>query len=92
MNAFLQLQDQDLRAFAAERQHSVRQRVERSLRSAEYVASIIELFGPVMADTLNVMSGGKPLPEDDYLALHESEDDDPYGHPPPGPGRPDAAP
>ena len=86
MNAFLQLQDQDLQAFASERQHSVRQRVERNLRSAEYVASIIELFGPVMADTLNVLSGGDRLPEDDYLTLHEAADDDPYGHPPPGPG------
>lgn len=85
MNAFLQLQDQDLQSFSTERQHSIRQRVERSLRSAEHLASIIELFGPVLADTLNVMSGGDTLREMEYLSLQESGDDDPFGQPPPGP-------
>ena len=66
MNNFLALRDQDIASFTGERETAVRTRVEKDLRTAEFVASIIELFGPVMADTLNVMSGGEPrLDEDD---------------------------
>jgi hypothetical protein len=61
MNSFLALREQDLAAFDEERRTRVRQRVERELHSAEFVASIVELFGPVAADTLNVMSGGQTL-------------------------------
>ena len=77
MNSFLALREQDIASFAGEREAVVRERVERDLRTAELVASIVELFGPVMADTLNVMGGGDPL-----LDLH---DDDPFGEEPPGP-------
>ncbi|MBB4079606.1 hypothetical protein GGR28_002231 [Lewinella aquimaris] len=87
MNSFLALQEQELTAFTEARQVRVRQRVERELKSAEFIGSLIELFGPVMADTVNVLGGGDPLVQDEtYLLLQESEDDDPYGSPPPGPG------
>ena len=77
MNSFLALRDDDIAAFTGEREAIVRERVERDLRTAELVASIVELFGPVMADTLNVMGGGDPV-----LDL---QDDDPFGEEPPGP-------
>ncbi|MGB3801705.1 MAG: hypothetical protein WA952_17945 [Lewinella sp.] len=78
MNNFLALRDQDLAAFTGERQVTVRRRVERELRTAELIASVVELFGPVMADTLNVMGGGDPIVD--------LEDDDPFGEDPPSPG------
>ena len=76
MNSFLALRDYDIASFTGEREAVVRERVERDLRTAELVASIVELFGPVMADTLNVMGGGEPI-----LDL----DDDPFGEEPRGP-------
>ena len=89
MNAFLLLQDRDLAAFTPERSAAVRERVEKRLRTAEFVGSVIELFGPLLADTLNVMSGGDPFLEEEHLlTLQEGEDNDPYGQPPrlsPGP-------
>ena len=86
MNAFLSLRDEDLAAFTEERSTVVRERVEGSLRSAEHIGSIIELFGPLMADTLSVMNGGDSLLEDEhYLTLQEGNDNDPYGAPPRGP-------
>ncbi|MCP9236953.1 hypothetical protein [Lewinella sp. JB7] len=89
MNAFQALQEQELTVFTEERRIKVRQRVERELRGAEFIGRLIELFGPVMADTVNVMSGGDPLVQDEtYLMLQEAEDDDPYGDPPAGPATP----
>lgn len=89
MNAFLQLREQDLAAFTPERSTAVRQRVERELKTAEHLANIVELFGPLMADTLNVMSGGEPTTEPKeqvpYLSFQDTAaDDDPFG---PGPSR-----
>ncbi|WP_116106324.1 hypothetical protein [Lewinella sp. IMCC34191] len=78
MNNFLALRDEDLAAFTGERQATVRKRVERELRTAELIASVVELFGPVLADTLNVMGGGDPI--------LELDDDDPFGEEPSGPG------
>ncbi|CAH0998717.1 hypothetical protein LEM8419_00063 [Neolewinella maritima] len=87
MNAFLLLQEQDVADFRGTRSRAVRQRVEGNLRSAEFVGSLIELFGPRLADTLSVLSGGTPsLVDEQYLRLREGEDDDPYGQPPRGPG------
>ena len=86
MNAFLLLQDEDLAAFTEERSTAVRERVEGSLRSAEHIGSIIELFGPLLADTLSVLGGGDPLlKEEHYLTLEDRDDNDPYGVPPRGP-------
>ncbi|NJB86882.1 hypothetical protein GGR26_002659 [Lewinella marina] len=83
MNSFLALQDQDLAAFNGERRAGVRKRVERELRTAEFIASIVELFGPVMADTLSALSGGQGIGADEtYRTFSASEDDDPLGEPP----------
>lgn len=81
MNNFLALREEDLAAFAGERQRVVRKRVERELRTAEFIASMVELFGPVMADTLNVLGGGDPL-----LVVTGGEDQDPFGDEDPAPG------
>jgi hypothetical protein len=88
MNSFLALQAQDLAAFDEPRRRAVRERVERELKAAEFVGTVIELFGPVMFDTLNVLGGGKPRREEPELAtFREGEDNDPYGGPAfPGPG------
>lgn len=59
MNAFLLLREEDLAAFTPERSAAVRERVEQQLRTAELLGSIVELFGPRLADTLTVMSGGE---------------------------------
>lgn len=77
MNNFLALREHDLASFTGERKAVVRRRVERELRTAEFIASIVELFGPVMADTLNVMGGGE--------SLLTNEDDDFDEGPSPGP-------
>ncbi|THH37717.1 hypothetical protein [Neolewinella litorea] len=83
MNSFLALRDQDLAAFTGERRTGIRKRVERELRTAEFIASIVELFGPVMADTVSVLSGGHSMQaEESYRTFSESEDDDPFGEPP----------
>ena len=73
MNNFLALREEDLAAFAGERELVVRKRVERELRTAELIASMVELFGPVLADTLNVMGGGDPL------LVVSDEEEDPFG-------------
>ncbi|PPK87703.1 hypothetical protein CLV84_0653 [Neolewinella xylanilytica] len=78
MNNFLALRDEDIASFTGERQAVVRRKVERELRTAEFIASVVELFGPVMADTLNVMGGGEPMVDLD--------DDDPFNDEPLGPG------
>ena len=80
MNNFLALREEDLAAFAGERQRVVRKRVERELRTAEFIASMVELFGPVMADTLNVLGGGDPL------LVVSGNDDDPFGEEDTAPG------
>ncbi len=86
MNSFLALRDYDLTAFTPERRVRVQREVERDLRTAELIASIVQLFGPVMADTLNVMGGGDSLMNKaDYLTIRETEDDDPFGAAPGGP-------
>lgn len=88
MNAFLQLREQDLTAFSEQRSEVVRERVERSLHRAELAASIIELFGPVLADTLTVLSGAtvEELAAAGHLPGGASRtqagpapDDEPYG-------------
>lgn len=96
MNNFLALRQADIADFSQNRQEVVRQRVETRLRSAEFIGNLIELFGPVMADTLTVMGGGQPVDErESYLTIEgEADDDFPYGGedddtpegPPPGPG------
>ncbi len=84
MNSFLALRDQELTQFTGERRQKVRHRVERNLHTAEFIASVVELFGPVLADTMNVLGGGHSMLEGEKLRiLSETEDDDPYG---PGPG------
>ncbi len=87
MNSFLALQEQDLTAFNPEHRLRVRREVQRNLRTAEFLASVVQLFGPVMADTLSVMGGGDSLlQKEDYLTLRETEPDgDPFGAGPGGP-------
>ena len=80
MNNFLALREEDLATFAGERQRVVRKRVERELRTAEFIASLVELFGPVMADTLNVLGGGDPL------LVVSDQDEDPFGETDSAPG------
>lgn len=60
MNAFLLLREEDLAAFTPERRVAVRERVEQQLQTAELVGNLIELFGPMLADTLTALSGGDP--------------------------------
>ena len=89
MNSFLALREQELAAFTGERRSAVRHRVERNLQTAEFIASIVELFGPVMADTINVMGGGHGgLDTEGYRTFEAGDDDDPYGPPPAGPAAP----
>ncbi len=87
MNPFLALREQDLTSFSPQHRARVRQEVRRSLRTAELIASIVQLFGPVMADTLSVMGGGDSFLEEDYLTVRETTepDGDPFGAAPGGP-------
>ena len=88
MNAFLQLREQELTAFDEQRREVVRERVTRNLHRAELAASIIELFGPVLADTLTVLGGATvgelagtaQLPSGSPRSLSTpGDDDEPYG-------------
>ena len=89
MNSFLALRNEELTAFSGERRQTVRRRVERNLRTAEFIASVVELFGPVMADTVNVLGGGQSMLEGESLRTYsETDDDDPFGAPPAGPRGP----
>lgn len=85
------LREEDMAAFDEGRRLVVRERVEKSLKTAEFVAGVIELFGPVMADTLTVLVGGEARHTDadeaNYLTLRDvagDDDDEAYG-----PGHPD---
>ncbi|WP_116125556.1 hypothetical protein [Lewinella sp. IMCC34183] len=90
MNSFLALRDQDLDAFTGERRRAVRSRVERNLRTAEFIGSLVELFGPVVGNTLSVLGGGQAAYDGEPVlrTLTQVDDDDPFGSPPAGPTGP----
>lgn len=74
MNAFILLREEEQAAFTEERRAVVRRRVERELRTAEFVAGMFEMFGPVFADTLSVLGGSEEKP------LLSEEDETPDTH------------
>ena len=86
MNPFLALRDEELTVFDEDRRLVVRRRVERELRSAEFITSMVELFGPVLADTLTVLGGGEAAEREpdapDYFTVPDDDDGDepaPFG-------------
>ena len=83
MSNFLQLQDEEMKLFVAERQDRVRSRVEDRLRTYELLGDVAELFFPKLADTVTVMLGGEVSePDSDYLTVEEggwAGDDPPTG-------------
>lgn len=85
MNAFLALREEDLRTFDEARQLIVRERVESSLKAAEFLGNVVELFGPKLANTLTIMAGGEvkteKTDEDGYPKGNDIADDgdEPYG-------------
>lgn len=88
MNGFLQIQEEEVTHFVANRQDQVRQRVESRVSTYELLGNVAELFFPKLADTLSVMLGGEVGdPETEYLTIEEGgwAGDDP----PAGPGTQD---
>ena len=79
----------EVRAFVEERQDRVRHRVESRLRTLEFWGDVLELFVPVMADTVTSLTGGEPIaPDVSYLTILEGErqdNDEDSDTPPPGP-------
>lgn len=85
MENFLQLRDEEMRLFVAEKQDGVREVVYSRLRTYELWGDVIELFFPKLADTFSVMLGGDIVdPDTEYLTVEEGgwADDEP----PAGPG------
>ncbi len=83
MNSFLALREQEVRAFVSERQDRVRDRVESRLRTIQFWGDVVELFVPVMADTVTSLAGGEPIdPSPDYFTILEGErESEPGGGP-----------
>ncbi|MBC6996167.1 hypothetical protein QWY85_05060 [Neolewinella lacunae] len=90
MNSFLQLQDQDIQLFVSERQEKVREVVESRVKATHYIADIVELFFPRLADTLTVTLGGEAIePNPEYFTIRDAEDqstNSPSKDKPAGPG------
>ncbi len=90
MKSFLQLQDQDIQLFVSKRQEKVREVVESRVKASHYIADIVELFFPRLADTLAVTLGGEAIePDPEYLTIGDGEDQStisPKKDKPAGPG------
>lgn len=85
MENFLQLRDEEMSLFVADKQDKVRDKVYSRLRTFELWGDIAELFLPKLADTFSVMLGGDVSdPDTEYLTIEEGGwvDD----APPAGPG------
>ena len=74
MNSFLALREQEVKTFVDERQDRVRARVESRLRTLQFWGDVVELFVPMMADTVTSLTGGEPTdPAPDYFTILEGE-------------------
>lgn len=74
MNAFLALRDMEVQNFVDDRQDRVRANVEGRLRTIQFWGDVIELFVPMMADTVTSLTGGEPIePEPDYFTILDGE-------------------
>lgn len=51
----------EIAEFEEQRLDVVRAKVEKRLRTSEFVGSVLELFFPKLADTLTVMMGGEAI-------------------------------
>lgn len=90
MNSFLQLQEEEINTFVKVHQDAVRQKVESRLSTYHFLGDVMELFFPMVADTITVMAGGDVSYLDtDYLTIEEGgyiNDDKNDPTLPPGPG------
>lgn len=72
MNSFKLLEDEDgLRLFQPERKERIRDKVQGRLETMRFLGTILEMYVPVMADTVTNLTGGEgrslyadELPED----------------------------
>lgn len=58
MNSFKELQNNQIKLFAEARQKRVYERVHHSLGSLRFLSTIVEMYVPVMADTVVSLVGG----------------------------------
>lgn len=83
MENFLQLRDEEMGLFVANKQDDVREEVYSRLRTYELWGDIAELFFPKLADTFSVLLGGDVIePDTEYLTVEEGGwvgDDPPAG-------------
>lgn len=71
-NSFLQLRSLEIAEFEEERLDRVRAKVEKRLRTSEFVGSVLELFFPKLADTITVMMGGEAIEgQEDYSTIED---------------------
>jgi len=83
MENFLQLRDEEMGLFVANKQDDVREVVYSRLRTYELWGDIAELFFPKLADTFSVLLGGDVIDSNtEYLTVEEGGwvgDDPPAG-------------
>jgi hypothetical protein len=72
MNNFLQLRDEEISLFVAERQDAVREQVASRLATYQFMGDVAELFFPKLADAVTVLLGGEVRePDSEYLTIKE---------------------
>ncbi len=88
MNCFKELEEDQIKLFAEARHKRVYDRVHGSLGSLRFLSSIIEMYVPVMADTMVSLSGGAAISTPDSVEKADeqlTDSNDKSGRPPSGP-------
>ncbi|PHI20496.1 hypothetical protein CEQ90_07020 [Lewinellaceae bacterium SD302] len=89
MNSFKELENDQIRLFAEARHKRVYDRVYGSLGSLRFISSIIEMYVPVMADTVVSLTGGSSLFPQENVEEESTDSNGDIQRPPSGPALPD---
>lgn len=77
MNSFKELQRQQVTLFAERKTEKVYERLSGTLDTMRFLGSILEVYMPVMADTVVCLTGGESNALEEYNPwLEESTDTD----------------
>jgi len=75
MNSFKQLEEEQIKLFAERTEDRVRNKLEGTLDALRFFGAVLEIYMPLMADTVVTLTGGEPS--------LKTDDDEPSLPPPP---------